>query len=740
MKIKILIAAFVFAVSTPSLLAQQKVVFPTAMFSIGDDAEWSTPDFDDSQWNTVKTSYSWEQQGYNYNGFAWYRMRFLLPTEMIDKSYYKDWLNIYMAKVDDADETYLNGKLIGKTGSFPGDPEGYGSAFYAERNYKVAVDDPAIRWGAENVIAVRVYDGDGIGGIGNGVPSLYIEDLIDMLEVSSSFESSAKGSTCSIVMKNNAPENQKGGFKISTTDTNTGKVLSSTSGKLNLAPGKELVPKVSYPKNERIEVKVSYTDDKTGKVADTHIITPYILTPAASPAPRINSPRVFGVRPSSPVIFRIAASGTKPLTYTARNLPAGVSLDTSTGVIKGAIAEKGDYAIEIEVSNSHGKASQDFILKVSDKLSLTPPMGWNSWNCWGLSVTQEKVVSSAQALIDKGLVDYGWSYINIDDAWQSKKRTADGVLLPNPDFPDIKRLGGWLHSEGLKMGIYSSPGPHTCGHELGSWQYEALDAATYAEWGVDFLKYDWCGYDIPFHKEGEYSVTAFMKPYQLMERELLKQDRDIVYSLCQYGMKDVWEWGEAAGGNCWRTTEDITDSWESMISIGMRQAALAPFAKPGHWNDPDMLVVGQVGWGENLHPTRLTTDEQYLHITLWSLLASPLLIGCDIAAMDDFTLGLLTNAEVNEVNQDPLGKQARLVAERGELSVWIKDMEDGSKAVGVLNTGEYDVETYLLPGDLELDGTKRVRDLWRQSDVPFDGRALVVNVPRHGALLYRFFM
>lgn len=736
MKTKLLVAALCF---TASAFAQQKLEFPTAKFKVGDDMVWRSPDFDDSRWNSINTFYSWEMQGYDYNGFAWYRIRFTLPREMRDKSYYKDWLHIYMAKIDDADETYLNGKLIGKTGAFPGDSGGYTTAFTVERNYKIAVDDPILRWGEENVIAVRVYDDSGIGGIGNGTPRLYINDLIDMLTVSSEFESLDNAAQCRIVMKNDAAENQKGQFRIVTTDTNTGKMLASVSGKLNLTPGKELVRRISYPKNERIEVRVQYTDGRTGKQTDTRIITPYILTPPPAPEPRINSPRVFGVRPSSPILFKVAASGEKPLVYSARNLPENVTIDPATGVLEGSVAQKGDYDIEVEVSNARGKAVQHFVLKVGDKLSLTPPMGWNSWNCWGESVTQEKVAASARALIDKGLIDYGWSYINIDDVWQAKKRTADGRLLPGPHFPDIRDISDWLHSEGLKLGIYSSPGPTTCAHQLGSWGYEALDAATYAEWGIDYLKYDWCGYDQIFHQQKEMSITAFMKPYLVMERELRKQDRDIVYSICQYGMRDVWQWGEAAGGNCWRTTEDIVDTWESLRSIAMRQRDLADFAKPGHWNDPDMLVIGKVGWGPNLHPTRLTVDEQYLHVTLWNLLASPLLIGCDLAQIDDFTLGLLTNPEVNEVNQDPLGKQARVRKKVGETDIWVKEMEDGSHAVGIVNWAEHDVELEWNPGEAGLEGISRVRDLWRRTDVPFDSSSLKTNVPKHGAVLYRFY-
>ncbi len=736
MRTKIFIVVLLLA---SSVYGQQKIKFPSAVFKTGDNMAWCSIDFDDSKWDTVKTFINWEQQGYDYNGFCWYRIRFNLPLEIRDHSYYKDWLNIYMAKIDDADETYLNGKLIGKTGAFPNDPGGYVSAFSEERNYKIAANDPVIRWGEENLLAIRIYDESGPGGIVNGIPSIFMNDLIDLLEISSVFEPSDQESVCQIIFKNNAKEHQKGQFQITATDTYNNKELITLSGNINLAPGKTLTRKISYPKNERIEIQTQYTDNITGKISDNRIITPYILTPPPAITPRINNPRVFGVRPNSPILFKIAASGEKPLSYSARNLPKGVIIDSIKGILQGKVSQKGDYNIEIEVSNIHGKAIQHFVLKVGEKICLTPPMGWNSWNCWGTSVTQEKVVASAQALIDKGLIDYGWDYINIDDVWQAKKRTADGRLLPGSHFPDIRGLSNWLHSEGLKLGIYSSPGPTTCAHELGSWEHETIDAITYAEWGIDYLKYDWCGYDQIFREEKETSITAFMKPYLLMNNELKKLNRDIIYSICQYGMNDVWQWGEAAGGNCWRTTEDITDTWESMSSIALRQKDLADFAKPGHWNDPDMLIVGQVGWGPNLHPTRLSVDEQYLHISLWCLLSAPLLIGCDISQMDDFTLGLLTNPEVIEVNQDPLGKQARVVKEIGDIDIWVKEMEDGSQTVGIINMGEQDQEITLFPEEIKTQKILRIRDLWRRTDVSFENKRLNVNIPSHGATLYRFF-
>lgn len=736
MRLKLTVAALLI---TMAMAAQQKIDLPQARFCTGDDMEYAEVSCDDSRWSLISTYYGWEQQGYEYNGFAWYRIHFKLPAEIRDNSYYKDWLYFNMAKIDDADETYLNGTLIGKTGSFPQDEGGYVSAFSKEREYRVSMDNPILKWGEENVIAVRVYDQDGIGGIGAGIPYVHIKDLIDMLEVKTEFIRGRNESECVITMHNSAKENQKGQYTISTVDTNTGEQLNSLSGRLNLNTGKTHTRRISYPEGERIQIKVTYTDSRTDKISDTKAITPYILTPAASAEPRINSPKVFGVRPGSPILFKVAASGQKPIKYSAANLPPTVEIDPETGILSGNVSQAGDYEVEFEASNSYGSARQKFTLKVGDKLSLTPPMGWNSWNCWGLSVSQAKVESSARALIEKGLIDYGWSYINIDDAWQNNVREEDGTLKPNMRFPDIRHLGEWLHSVGLKMGIYSSPGPLTCGKYLGAWEHEAIDAATYADWGVDYLKYDWCGYDRIYAQKNEHSISSYMFPYVMMDRELRKQNRDIVYSICQYGMWDVWDWGEAAGGNCWRTTGDILDTWDSMRNIAISQRPLAGFAKPGHWNDPDMLIVGKVGWGPNLHSTRLTVDEQYLHISLWSMLSAPLLIGCDIAQMDDFTLGLLTNPEVIEINQDPLGKQAVVVKQIDMADIWVKEMEDGSKAVCVTNWGEYDMPVEINPSQLGLDGLAKIRDVWRRCDVDSENGKLIINVPKHGVALYRYY-
>ena len=464
---------------------------------------------------------------------------------------------------------------------------------------------------------------------------------------------------------------------------------------------------------------------------------PYILTPPAPAAPRYNGPEVFGVRPGSPVIFRLAFSGEKPMRYAVKGLPKGVSLDRNKGVLSGRVAKAGDYPLVLIARNAKGRARAEITLKVGDRIALTPPMGWNSWNCWGTSVSQEKVMASAKALIDRGLADYGYAYINVDDAWEAENRNADGTLGTNGNFPDMKGLGEWLHANGLKLGIYSTPGDKTCGGFLGSLGHERQDAATWNEWGVDYLKYDWCGYKTVFDAEGDTSAEAYKRPYRKMQECLREQPRDIFYSLCQYGMAQVWTWGEEVGANSWRTTYDIRDSWDSVFLIGFAsQEGLYPFAGPGHWNDPDMLVVGKVGgWGNQLRDSRLTPDEQYSHISLWSLLAANMLIGCDLSQIDDFTFNLLCNNEVNAVNQDVLGVQAHRDFFEGAIHVWSRPLADGSRAVGIFNLDTEPAEADLagILDRIGLKGVGTVRDLWRQQDIP----AVTYVIPPHGVRLIK---
>ena len=470
------------------------------------------------------------------------------------------------------------------------------------------------------------------------------------------------------------------------------------------------------------------------------------MTPPASPKPRINGAEIFGIRPRSPFLFTIAAPGNRPMTFATNNLPAGLQLDPQTGHISGALTNAGEYVVTLRAKNTLGTAKRKFRIIVGDKIALTPPMGWNSWNCFASAVSEEMVKAAADAMVKSGLINHGWTYINVDDFWQNHRdskdptlhglfRDAQGNIVPNSRFPDMKGMADYVHGLGLKVGLYSSPGPWTCGGCTGSWQHERQDAAQYAAWGFDYLKYDLCTYrdEVP---ACETSLDMAQQPYRVMGEFLKQQPRDIIFSLCQYGEFNVWQWGASVGGNCWRTTGDISDSWGSMSGIGFNQDKAAPFAKPGNWNDPDMLIVGKVGWG-HLHPTRLTPNEQYTHISLWCLLSAPLLIGCDITQLDPFTLNLLENDEVLAVDQDPLGKEATTVATNGETRVYAKNLADGSKAVGLFNLGETETRVTVNWSDLGIEGDMHVRDLWRQKDLGTFTNTFSVTVPRHGVVLVK---
>jgi alpha-galactosidase len=284
------------------------------------------------------------------------------------------------------------------------------------------------------------------------------------------------------------------------------------------------------------------------------------------------------------------------------------------------------------------------------------------------------------------------------------------------------------------MGIYSSPGPTTCGGYLGSWQHEDQDAKTYGDWGIDYLKYDWCSYSEVSPKEPK--LDDLKKPYQVIRASLDKVHRDIMLSFCQYGWGKVWEWGAETGGNSWRTTGDIQDTWKSMSDIGFNgQVAAVPFAQPGHFNDPDMLVVGKVGWGPTLHNSRLTADEQYTHISLWSLQAVPLLIGCDMGALDKFTLNLLTNSEVLAIDQDALGKAAKQAVKGDNYQIWVKEMKDGSRAIGLFNLSDK-YQTITLNSET-AGAYKTIRNVWKQENITKGAGDFKASVAPHGVMLVR---
>jgi alpha-galactosidase len=354
-------------------------------------------------------------------------------------------------------------------------------------------------------------------------------------------------------------------------------------------------------------------------------------------------------------------------------------------------------------------------------LAKTPPMGWNSWNLFADKVDDQTVRTMVDAMVSSGMRDAGYIYVNIDDTWEGL-RDEHGVLHTNSKFPDMKALADYVHSKGLKIGIYSSPGPRTCGSYPASYGFEEQDAKMFAAWGFDFLKYDWCS------ASTIYSNDKLQPVYQRMGDALQSTGRPIVYSLCEYGMGGVEKWGPEVGGNLWRTTGDIRDEWDSMIDNIEKQVPTAPYAGPGHWNDPDMLEVG------NGH---MSADEYRTHMSLWSLTASPLLAGNDIRTMSDVTKSILLNKEVIAIDQDPLGKQASPV-KNGDLETWVKPLADGGVAVGVVNLGASTATATVKASDL-LPGkkVKSARDLWTHADVKFTDGSYSASVPSHGVLLLR---
>jgi alpha-galactosidase len=498
-----------------------------------------------------------------------------------------------------------------------------------------------------------------------------------------------------------------------------------------------------------------------------------ILTPKPAATPRINGAKIFGVRPGSPLLFKIPATGEKPLTYSIQNIPTGVQLDSKTGLLSGTLSEPGEYIMKITLTNSKGSATRDLKIICGDRICLTPPMGWNSWYVHSLYVSQSKIEAMAKAMVDSGLVDHGWTYINIDDCWQGRRDPNTKILMPNDKFPDMKKMCENVHKLGLKIGIYSTPwvgsyagyyggsirdescdlsefevepkdrleknqifgNPNELRKRLrfhGMIGCEEIDAKQFAEWGFDYLKYDWNPNDIPH-------VTKMLDA-------LKKSGRDIVYSLSNSApFALASEWMRLA--NLWRTTGDIQDTWGSISHIGFNQDKWVPFGGPGHWNDPDMLQVGMTNTPHlevsDSRPSRLSYDEQYTQMSLWCLLAAPLLLSCDLPKLDEFTLSLLSNDEVIEINQDPLGIPAKTMMRKKSLfgktkwQILVRPLEDGSFGVGIFNLTSKMAKFTLKWSDIKLQGSYRVRDLWRQRDLGDFDKEFSSDVSSHGVFLIK---
>jgi alpha-galactosidase len=457
-----------------------------------------------------------------------------------------------------------------------------------------------------------------------------------------------------------------------------------------------------------------------------------------SPVPAIHGPRITGATPGHPFLFLIPATGAGPLNYSAKDLPAGLTLDPQTGIISGALKEDGRWVAQLEVSGTKGVARRKLVIVGGKhKLALTPPMGWNSWYVWGGDrVTEQRIREAADWMVKQGLAARGYQYVNIDEGWASLpgQREKDGHIRVGELFQlktSMKALGDYIHAKGLKYGIYSSPGPTDCGNYEGSYRHELQDAKTWAEWGVDFFKSDLCGY---LSVDGGSTVEARKKAVTIFREALDQCGRDMVYTFGGWG--DTWEWGREAGLNCWRIAGDSDPKWTDIRRIALCQRGAEQQAGPGHWNDPDFLQVGPSWFSQDM-PTFLTGNEQLFHMTHWCMSAAPLILSCNLAKLEPFTLALVSNNEVIDVDQDPLGIQGRPVCLMGDLEVMARPLFDGTKAVALFNWGEKPAKIEVRWEDLRLAGPREVRDLWLRKDLGvFDG-SFRATVGRHGAVMLK---
>ena len=458
--------------------------------------------------------------------------------------------------------------------------------------------------------------------------------------------------------------------------------------------------------------------------------------------PAFHGAKVIGNYPNTDFMFAIPATGTRPITFAAHNLPAGLTLDASTGIIKGKAGTAGEYKVQVTASNAKGRAGEEIKIVIGETLCLTPAMGWNSWNVFTKNIDEKMLMEMADAMVANGMRDEGYQYINIDDFWHSDSRDSSGKpVVDAKKFPHgMKYVSDYMHSKGLKLGIYSCAGNMTCGRRFGGYSYEEIDAKAYAEWGIDLLKYDYC-YAPPLRKVAE-------TRYATMGNALKHSGRSIVFSICEWGFRKPWQWTKKVGGSYARSTPDIMDSWKfpsivvySMMAILNREEKIWKYAGPGHWNDPDMLTVGNYGKGNATSAGGLfkgMTDTEYqTQFSLWCMFSAPLLSSCDLRKMNDATSAILTNPEILAIDQDELGEQAKPIYKMGDIRVYLKHLSDGSIAVAVLNTSKAVKNFDLKKSLLGLKGDYSAHDVWQHIDAGILKDKLSLTIKSHETIVLK---
>lgn len=504
---------------------------------------------------------------------------------------------------------------------------------------------------------------------------------------------------------------------------------------------------------------------------DAHIGNKEILTPKPGPQPLINGPKIYGARPGKIFIYRIPCQGQRPIDFQVEGLPKGLVLDDVNGIISGRVpAVKGNYQMTFIAKNTHGSVSRPFKLVVGDKLALTPPTGWNTWGGHMLLVSDSLIRKAAAIFVNKGFADVGFRYIGIDDCWMrmnrnyynllapEKKKTNAGYpylnvvgnerdsvgnIVPNDHFPNMKALTDNVHSYGLKIGIYSSPGVATCQGFEGSFGHQLQDAKQYANWGFDLLKYDLCSgsKDLKRYREEKpgYTQKEYWAP---MACFIKNQDRDILFNLCQYGHNDPWKWAPSLGISSWRTGGDLNQHVDTYFKQALRLATtLRDYSKPGQWNDPDFMYIDRIrnhlAKVQPSHEIPLNTNQRYQYVTLWSIIDAPFFFSCDMNKIDDFTIRLLTNSDVMNINQDELGAVGKVVRNENNEVIMVKKLADGTKALAVFNT-DHNKESVVQVNWEDIDECcgLNVYDVWRQKKLGFYKGGIDVRLSADGVAYF----